>query len=1063
MRIDKQDSSRLLRHIHYIVLISLVILIGWRFSCYAGDAAGRLIHSKGEITYSRDDGKTWSPAKRLMELPEGACIQVGPKGQAALLLRDRSQIRLRAGAVLCLKQAGSAPEEKTFKEGINKLLKGKMWFRNKRRGSKPLFETPMVTAAIRGTEMAISVLETGDTEVTILEGKVRCANEFGEAVISRGQGVRVEQGQAPVIVTLLKPEDAVQWLLLTPEIVGPADKDITIERDAAGIQLAKQAVQSLIKDERDKALKESTEAVEMAPERAATHVAQATILQSFGRFEEAVKAGLKGLELDAASVPALVRAVELLLGLDRVGEAKRRIQAFQGEAEPRIDLLSGYLSLIELDVESAQAAFQKAIDRRDDLSPAYMGLGLALYRQKKTAEALESMEKACLLDPLAAYPHYYLAKAQYELGEREEAEVELRRASVLDPNDPTPYMYLATILADRFRPGEGIMALEKALSLNDNRLMTRSRYLLDQDRAAKNVTMAWSLAQMGLHEWARARGEKAVWDDPTNSGAYLFRASESIMLSQIDTATLGDVRRAQLLQPVNANTYITFTDYQSLLEIPRFRSTITGDIGTDESGTAVANARGGNERIAYFAEGSYTATNGPEEGTGRWTWQGLGRAKGVVFPGHEIMTEGIVGRTEQEDLDPWQDGDLIPIDEDFINDFNTVNLGYHWRQQPGRDFLFLLQYSDKDRAFKQITASQQPFLSSFVNQTTQFNRNTDDRIWRAEAIEFFRFGDHRFSLGAAAEDGYNSGDIAFRTTFDTPGLIGTNLDRDIPGNHSEELRFYFRDIWYLFPNFSLDAGIQWGRLEDIWQDDSGNFKTKEEWLPHGGLVWQLSEKDTLRAAYFKELQPDFISGTLQPTEVAGFSRVTGTPHGTQTEFFGAGWDRQWNPKTFTRAEVFYQDRNYPTTFSPHPEVAGWKDEDLQALRLVGERLLTEQWSVALQYRILKLQAEDPDRERLDHDLSARLTWVHPSGFRLQTALWYGNQDEDSGFQNPKGDSFFIASASAEKYLFDKKGLIFARWENIFNEEYSYLALETTDTDQLPWQSSLFVIGFQWNF
>jgi hypothetical protein len=82
---------------------------------------------------------------------------------------------------------------------------------------------------------------------------------------------------------------------------------------------------------------------------------------------------------------------------------------------------------------------------------------------------------------------------------------------------------------------------------------------------------------------------------------------------------------------------------------------------------------------------------------------------------------------------------------------------------------------------------------------------------------------------------------------------------------------------------------------------------------------------------------------------------------------------------------------------------------------------------------------------------------------VQTALWYLDQEENRGYEHPRGDDFFIASMSVEKSFWDKRGLLFARWENITDEEFTYLALETTESIQLPWQDTLAEVGVRWNF
>ena len=74
-------------------------------------------------------------------LSVGSCIQVSAASEAALMLSDRSQIRLDQNARFCLNIRGSAPEERSFQQGENSLTSGRLWLRNKRQGSKPAIKT----------------------------------------------------------------------------------------------------------------------------------------------------------------------------------------------------------------------------------------------------------------------------------------------------------------------------------------------------------------------------------------------------------------------------------------------------------------------------------------------------------------------------------------------------------------------------------------------------------------------------------------------------------------------------------------------------------------------------------------------------------------------------------------------------------------------------------------------------------------------------------------------------------------------------------------------------------
>ncbi|MBF0211634.1 MAG: FecR domain-containing protein, partial [Desulfamplus sp.] len=1052
-------------------------------------AAGKLVFSNGTVLFSLDKGASWSPVEPLMEFPEGAYIKTGDDGEVALMLNDRSQIRLAAKSLLHLKSTGSAPGEAVNKPGALDVISGKMWFRNKRKGSKPVFGTPVVSAAIRGTEMALSVSEDGATDITVLEGIVRCVNLQGEAIISRGEVATAKKDLAPVITKLLKPEKSVQWLLLTPDIIGPSDAEFIKNFDISnkssvelnGIKVAQKAMELLVQGE-DGALETAQNGVFLAPNRASTHVALATVLQSRGRFEEGLKEAEIAQNLDPLSVPALIRAVELLLGLDRVSQAQNRIAIFNG-ADIRVDMLNGYIALIKLDSTAAEIHFRKAIEQKRDLAPAYLGLGLSLYHQKQTAQGLENMEKASLLEPLAAYPHNYLAKAQYELGERYEAEVELNRAATLDPYDPTPYIYLATIFADNYRPGEGIRALEKSIALNDNKLATRSRYLLDQDRSSKNISLAWSLTTMGLYEWADSKGDLAVWDDESNSSAYLFRAAKAQIMGQVDADTIGDMKRAELLKPINANTYTSYNDYQNLLEMPEIKGSVTLNGGTDKTGVGVVSLNGANRATAFKGLASYNTTDGPFDGTGNSSSEGSISVKQSITSTHEILAQIRTIKGDLEDSSPWQDSRIEPTDINIDHELLEGSIGYHWHQGAGRDLMALVQAqakeSDSDTFIRKYMSS---IDITQVNQKTLIN---DSDTLRAEMVQLFRvnsdsFGDHKISFGLSHSAKEASSERVAKLYYEPHSPFFQSDSRGYTSDEPDkkEKRLFFRDIWSISDSFNVDYGMAWCELENITLNLdniilNNEFETTDKWLPHLGFMWKMSPLDTIKVGYFKESEPNVLSGTLQPVETAGFSRVFGSPQGTFTEFYGAGWDRQFSEKLFTRAEIYHKKRQFAENFTSHVDIPAsdeeknnllWYDESQDIARLTFEYLMTDRFALSMTYQFTDHNTESGvDRNRVDNDLGVNFTWVHPSGVRLQNSWWFMSQKEKSGYLNPVDEDFIIASISAEKSLFDKRLLLVAKWENIFDEKYTYFVSDTTESSQLPWQGSFASVGLQWNF
>ena len=1034
------------------VLIALGCMAALLFSCqgsaHAGEAGKAVALSGRDVSLSVDGGRSWVPLVTGQSLPAGACVRTGKDSSAALLLNDRSQIRLRANSVFCIKESGSSPGVRPVKKGFYSILKGKVWFRNKRRGPKPLFETPVVTASIRGTEMVLMVDDKANiAEVTVLEGQVRCANQKGEAVIVRGEAVKATAESGPRVVKVVSPEHEAQWLLLTPEIVGMDERKALGPEELAAVSAAQDGMELLSRGRTEDAMRIVERAMEISPRTAAVNVAMATVLQSLGRFEEALEYARAAHDLAPGSVPALLRLVELFMGLDRVDEARQVLSGFKGGADARIHLMKGYVALAHDDVLRGEQEFRKAISMDPSLAPAHLGLGIALYRKGAFKAGLEEMEKASLLEPLAAFPHNYLAKALYEQGEREEAEVELRRAAQLDPNDPTPHLYLAVLLADRYMAVDGVRALMKSIELNDNRLATRSRFLLDQDRAVRNVSLAYSLAELGLHEWARATGDMAVWDDPTSSGAYLFRASQSVGLRAVDAQTLGDLQRARLLQPVNSNTYVTYTQYQSLMEMPETRGSVWLKGGSDDTLDAGTFVRGGGKGIAFYGDVFYSTTDGPREGTGRAVTQGLLRIKTALSRRHQLMLQALAGHRHEEDLGPWMAGSMRPEDMDSGSDYWNFTLAYHFRQQAGRSLLMSFASRGMDSAARWRYPWQYQYVSSI-------DTNLYTNSWRWEAVELYRVGSHRITAGGAFEVSY----IRPETTMELLPGWGVESQTFLRKVYEKDGRIFARDL-VRQGRLTFVLGLTYCWLHDIWEDGRGDFMTREEVLPEAGVVFSLGRNHRLRVAYFQEIQPEYLSGSLQPMEVAGFKKVRGLMPGTWTWNYAAAWDGQWNDSVFTRLEIQRIERRFPTVaYTP------WRDERLHQVRLVTDALLTSRLALECTLQGLDFHAVRRHRDRTDISLGLRLTYVHPWGIKAQTALWLVNQNaygKDYGQED--GDEFAIMSVSLEKSIKDKSGTVYLNLENLFDQEYDYIVLEQVEATQLPWQGFRLIAGIRWNF
>jgi tetratricopeptide (TPR) repeat protein len=163
------------------------------------------------------------------------------------------------------------------------------------------------------------------------------------------------------------------------------------------------------------------------------------------------------------------------------------------------------------------------------------------------------IEIAASLDPNNSLLRSYLAKAYYEEKRDKHASSQFSMAKEFDPNDPTPFFYDAIRKQTLNRPVEALHDMQKAISLNDNRVVYRSRLLLDDDLAARSASLGRIFSDLGFQQLALVEGWKSVNTDPSNYSAHRFLADSYASLPRHEIARVSELLQSQLLQPININ------------------------------------------------------------------------------------------------------------------------------------------------------------------------------------------------------------------------------------------------------------------------------------------------------------------------------------------------------------------------------------------------------------------------------------------------------------------------------------------------------------------------------
>jgi serine/threonine-protein kinase len=171
------------------------------------------------------------------------------------------------------------------------------------------------------------------------------------------------------------------------------------------------------------------------PRLAQAHYTQATVRRATGRYEEAIQALRKGLELDSTDYDSH----RLLAGLlDQTGQ-----------------------------VAEAEAEYKLAVRLKPSFWPTYVSLGTFYYSHGKMQQAEEALRTAVQLAPNNDRNRRNLGSLYLLLGKQKEGEAELRASLALKPSAPA-YSNLGAQEFFHGNFGEAARLFEEATKLDPN-------------------------------------------------------------------------------------------------------------------------------------------------------------------------------------------------------------------------------------------------------------------------------------------------------------------------------------------------------------------------------------------------------------------------------------------------------------------------------------------------------------------------------------------------------------------------------------------------------------------
>jgi tetratricopeptide (TPR) repeat protein len=829
--------------------------------------------------------------------------------------------------------------------------------------------------------------------------------------------------------------------------------------------LALQAVVAVVQNDKDKALNLARTAVEADPKSASALIALSYAQQANFDLEGARNNLKQAIQASPENALAWARLADLHMSfaeLDEALEAARKAAALSPSLS-RTQTVLGFAYLTQVDTTQAKAAFEKAIEfDQADYLPR-LGLGLAKIREGDLEDGRREIEIAASLDPNNSIVRSYLGKAYYEEKRGPLDEREYKIAKELDPKDPTPWFYDAIAKQTTNRPVEALQDMQKAIELNDNRMVYRSSLLLDSDLAARSAALGQIYNNLGFQQLGLVEGWKSVNTDPTNFSAHRLLADTYATLPRHEIARVSELLQSQLLQPLNmtpiqprlaeSNLFLISAGGPASLSFNEFNPLFNRNgVTFQTTGVAGENSTYGGEgvfsgiynKISYSLGGFHFQTDGWRSNANQRDSIGNAFFQLELSPQTSVQAEVRGREIEQGDLQQRFFREVFSAGLTDRREIFSVRFGGRHSFSP--DSIILGSFTFQNRRDVQEIASP-PFLTK---------GDLPQNAFGFELQHLLR--SHRFNLisGIGYFDVNAKSRIAIKLPFPPP-LFDETIGLDTAHFNA-----------YVYANVDLlrSVTVTLGGSYDYLNGKSaavpnGNVS---QFNPKFGIIWNPLSGTSVRAAVFRVIKRTLITDqTLEPTQVAGFNQFFDDLDVTKSWRYGLAVDQKFTEDLFGGVESSARNLKIPiidATASP-PNIQHFD----------GQEYFSRIYLFWTPHPWLALRAEYMfEGIRNDSNLGEPIrintyrvpfgfTFAHPLGFGASLTTTYYNQGgkfprPPGGFESGR-DNFWTVDAAINYRLPQRYGFITVGATNLLDKKFRYFEVDRDNPRVQPGRVAFF--------
>ena len=1059
--------------------------------------AAKIVSVQGAVQARKAGEAVWIQVRLDQSFCPGDIIRVLKNSRAAISLSNDTLIRIDQNTTISIT---GFDKERTF---FLELVRGVVHFFS-RFPRRLKIATPFVNAAVEGTEFYVRV-DADQTSLSIFEGRVALANAAGSLAVAAGQSAVAIAGKAPVLYTVVKPRDAVQWALYYPPIIDWRPIDFSGGKETQWQQMVRKSIAYYWQGN----LVGAFSILEKAPEDIRDprfFLYRAALFLTVGRVEAAQTDITTALSLDPSnsyavalqSIIAVVqndkdRALELAnRAVELAPQSSTAMVALSYARQSHFDIQGALESLrkaVELGPENALAwsrlselylsvgeltkagrAANKAVTLNPNLARTQTVLGFTLIDRIKIKAAKQTFEKAIELDSAAPLPRLGLGLAKIRGGDLDEGRAEIEIAACLDPNSSLIRSYLGKAYYEEKRDklAEDQYAIAKKLDPLDPtpwfydaiRKQTINRPVEALQDMQKSIELN---DNRGVY-----RSRLLLDEDLAARSANLGRIYNNLGFQQLG---LVEGWKSVGTAPDNYSAHRLLADLYASVprhEIARVSELLQAQLLQPININPVPPQLGVSRLLiaegAGPAEPAFNEFN-PLFNRNRLTLQAgaLGGDENTV--GDEITQSGLLNdfsyslgqfhyqtdgfRTnndlKENILDAFVQASLTPS--------ASVQAEVRRQKTNHGDLELSFNPANPDESFRRKARESTarlgfhfaPAVHSDIIASVIFQDAKED-----QSFDFFGFPfDWRLET-----DGYiGETQYQFRNTlfsFIAGGghyKLNSTLKQSFLGNDDKEHFDTTQNNGYLYSQIGYPAKVTWtlGASYDSLDDDkNGDFN---KFNPKLGMIWDITPATTLRLAAFKVLKRTLIADqTIEPTQVAGFNQFFDDINGTESKRYGAAVDQILFPNLFGGLEVSRRDLKVPIAEATGGVIKEDWHENFFRAYLNWTFLREFAFSSEYQYEYFDRNVEDEfgetPRKMKTHILPGTLGYFHPSGFFSRVRATYVNQWVKLSTGEKDDDQFVVVDLSAGYRLPARFGIVNLTVTNIFDKKFRYQGIDS---------------------